>query len=109
MSPIESRGPMPPDVKARWERSLAGVDPQAITTQFEQSEAAASEDTFSGFLRRSIHQSGQTVTTLVAAARLDRERLALFLHGEGLLDSAEIDRLLIALGIHVASSAAQNP
>lgn len=102
MSPIQSRGPMPPDVKARWEQSLAAVDSQSVSDRFAIAEAAAAEENFSGFLRRSIHQSGKTISLLVSEANVDRERLASFLRGEGLLDSAEIDRLLTVLAIELS-------
>ncbi len=104
MSSIESRGPMPPDVKARWEKSLAAVDPQSINAQLAKTEAAAAEENFSGFLRRCVHQSGKTLTTLVSEAHVDRERLALFLRGEGLLDTAEIDHLLMVLDVELTPS-----
>lgn len=104
MSPIESRGPMPPDVKARWEKSLAAIDPKAVDQQFAKAEAAAAEESFSGFLRRCIHQSGKTLTILVSESHVDRERLALFLRGEGLLDTAEIDRLLVVLAVELTPS-----
>lgn len=108
MNPIESRGPMPPDVKARWEKSLSAINEQTINTQFEKTEAAAAEENFSGFLRRCIHQSGKTLTTLVGESHVDRERLALFLRGEGLLDTAEIDRLLMVLAVELTPSSSSH-
>ena len=104
MIPIESCGPMPPEVKARWEKSLAAVDLQSVTDRFAIVESAAAEDNFSGFLRRCIHQSGKTMSLLVGEANVDRDRLSSFLRGEGLLDSAEIDRLLAALTIELTPS-----
>lgn len=104
MSQIESRGPMAPDVKARWEKSLSAVDPQLVNVQFAKAEAAAAEENFSGFLRRCIHQSGKTLTTLVEESHVDRDRLSSFLRGEGLLDTAEIDRLLLVLAVDLTPS-----
>jgi len=92
---------MPSEVKIRWEKSLAALDPQSVNDRFMIVEAAAVEDNFSGFLRRCIHQSGKTMSLFVTEANVDRERLAAFLRGEGLLDSAEIDRLLSVMTIEL--------
>ncbi|MDP1799690.1 MAG: helix-turn-helix transcriptional regulator [Planctomycetaceae bacterium] len=93
---------MPAEVRARWERSLADLDPNQIEADFAKSEAAAAEDTFSGFLRRCVHGSGKTISMLVIETDVSRDRLSHFLRGEGVLDSAEIDRLLAILGVNIA-------
>ena len=46
-----------------------------------------------------MHANGKPLTDVADEARLDLERFAHFMRGDGLLDSAEIDRLLSAIGI----------
>lgn len=104
MSPISSRGPMPPDVLQRWEQALASIDPESILIDLAKATAAAKETTFSGFLRRCLHRAGRPISSLGVEADISTERLAAFLHGEGVLESDEIDRLLSHLDVEVMGS-----
>ncbi len=104
MSPITSRGPMPPDVQQRWEQALASIDPESVLIDLARATAAAKEPTFSGFLRRCLHRAGRPISSLGVEADISTERLAAFLHGEGVLESDEIDRLLSHLDVEVMGS-----
>lgn len=104
MSPIVSRGPMPPDVQQRWEQALTSIDPESVLLDLAKATAAAKEPNFSGFLRRCLHRSGRPISSLGVDADISAERLAAFLHGEGLLESNEIDRLLSCLEVEMMGS-----
>lgn len=101
---VPSRGPMPPDIRARWEASLRQVNPAEMDEIFAQSTAAAEEQSFSGFVRRCVHRQAQPLSRVAAAASIELERLAKFLRGSGTLDSSEIDRLLKSLGVELVGS-----
>jgi hypothetical protein len=92
---------MPPDVLQRWKESLAAIDPVQVEASFAKTQAAAAEDSFSGLVRRCVQRGGKPITTLVHEAQIELRRLADFIHGEGTLDTAEIDRLLSALGVEL--------
>jgi hypothetical protein len=104
MNETKSRGPMPPDIRKRWEESLAAISRDEAEASFAKTRVAAAEDTFSGFVRRCVHRGGKPITTLVDEAKIDQRRLAVFIHGEGPLDSPEIDRLLNVLGVELVGS-----
>jgi hypothetical protein len=92
---------MPADIRHRWEQSVAAANPSEIDALRAKSAAAAAEDNFSGFVRRCIHRGGRPVSRLADAAGVDLLRLGAFLHGDGLLDSDELDRLLQTLGMEL--------
>jgi len=101
MTSIVTRGPMPPDVRRRWEEAVRSVNPTQVESDFSACEAAAKEASFSGFVRRSVHRAGSPITAIADQASIDSSRLVHFLRGTGTLENQELDRLLIALGIEL--------
>lgn len=92
---------MPEHLQRIWEQSMAAVDPQQIEADFEKSQAAAAEDSFSGFVRRCVRRQSKPWSLIARTAGLDAQRLARFMHGEGSLDTQEVDRLLVVLGVEL--------
>jgi hypothetical protein len=105
MSEIKSRGPMPAELQRQWEEDLAAIDRDEVEASFAKSAAAAAEDSFSGYVRRCVHAGDKPLTVLVDETQIDQQRFADFMHGEGLLDTAEVDRLLAALGVALPAAA----
>lgn len=105
MSHIQSRGPMPPDLRKRWEEALAGVDHGRIDANLAKTEAAAAEDSFSGFVRRSVHRRRKPLSVLAKETDIELQPLAHFMRGEGELNAAEIGRLLEAVGVELVEIA----
>lgn len=99
MSDRKSRGAMPPDIQSRWNEAQAGLDRKEIEATLAKAEAAAAEDSFSGFVRRCVRSAGQPVSVTASDAGVDMKRISLFLSGDGQLESGEIDRLLSALKV----------
>lgn len=101
MSQIPSRGPMPPNLRQRWQDAVQSLDPAQIEGDFAACEAAAMENSFSGFVRRSIHRSGLPVTAIAQESQIPPQRLADFLRSSGTLENHELDRLLAVMGIEL--------
>jgi hypothetical protein len=101
MSSVTSRGPMPADLKQRWQNALQALDPAQIEGDFAACEAAAKENSFSGFVRRSVHRTGQPLSILAEQARIESQRLVNFLRAKGTLENDELDRLLDSMGIEL--------
>jgi hypothetical protein len=99
-----SRGPMPPHLKAIWEKSIASIDPKEIDANFEKSRLAAAEDSFSGFVRRCVRRRAMPWSRIADDAQIELQRFALFMRGDGSLDTSEVDRLLAAIGVEVVGA-----
>lgn len=88
-----------PDEQARLEQSRAQVEeelPQLIE-RHRLAKAAAEQDTFSGELRRRIHEGDFSITELARRCGIDPVQLDQFLTGEGTLQSDVIGRLVNVL------------
>lgn len=94
----------PPAIESLWRQTVAGVDRDEIETTIAKSDAAAAEDSFSGFVRRCVRGHGKPVSLIATDSGVDVQRLARFLHGEGVLDTSEVDRLLAALNVEILAS-----
>ena len=103
MSKIQSRGPMPADLRQRWEEALAGVDRGQIDANFAKTEAAAAE-TFSGFVRRCVHRRRKPLSVLAKDSQVELQRLVEFMHGDGELNAAEIGRVLAEVGVELVET-----
>lgn len=101
MSQIQSRGPMPSDLKQRWQEALRSLDPVQIEGDFAACEAAAKEASFSGFVRRSVHRAGYPISTIAQRANIAPKRLTDFLRDCGTLENQELDRLLDCIGVEL--------
>ena len=104
MNRIQSRGPMPADTRQHWEQGLKSLDLPQIESAFADCEAAAREASFSGFVRRSIHQAALPLSLIAERSQIGKQRLADFLRGRGTLESLELDRLLEILGVELVTS-----
>jgi hypothetical protein len=98
--------PMTADERASWEESLAehSAERADIDATMDAFRSAADEDSFSGHLRKAIHQSRVPLRSLCQEAGIDWESLRAFLAGEELLPTAVLDRLAPVLQIDVVSS-----
>jgi hypothetical protein len=88
-----------PEQQARLERQrelIAGELPELIV-QCEQLHEAMQENTFSGQLRRAIHQCGRPLSQIAAEAGITLGQLTDFLTGERTLRSDVLDRLTAAV------------
>jgi hypothetical protein len=88
-----------PEQQARLERqreSIAGELPELIV-QCEQLHEAMQESTFSGQLRRAIHQGGRPLSQIAAETGITLVQLTDFLTGERTLRSDVLDRLTAAV------------
>jgi hypothetical protein len=99
MSQQPTRGPMPPELSVLWHQHLAGVDRSEIDRKFQLCEQAAAEPSFSGWLRRSIHEAGIPLSLLADQVSIPPLRLASFLEGQMELATGEVDRLCLRLGV----------
>ncbi len=102
---------MTDEERQEWERQVAAIEAEwpAMEMRMDQQQTAASEDSFSGELRRAIrgmHRRGISLPRLLREAQTDWATLDPFLHGEGVLSSTVIDRLVKVLGLHLHSTAA---
>ncbi len=102
-----------PQERAEWERQVAEVEGEwpELEKRFDLADAAAAEESFSGELRRAIHgtlQQGISLPRLFREAQVDWPTLDPFLHGEGELSSAVIDRLVKVLGLHLQATPVTN-
>ena len=91
-----------PEQQARLEHQrelIAGELPELIA-QCEQLNEAMQENTFSGQLRRAIHQGGRPLSHIAAEAGITLGQLTDFLTGERTLRSDVLDRLTAAVRGH---------
>lgn len=96
---------MPPELRHRWEELLIGLQPEQINSNFDKSASAAAEQSFSGFVRRSVHRRRKPLTLLASETTIDPQRLAHFMRGEGELSAAEVGRLLQAVDVELVETA----
>jgi|GEM_PF-4517751 len=108
MSKIQSRGPLPPDLRHRFQQALAGVDRDRIDANFNRTESAAAENSFSGFVRRSVHRRRKPLSLLSQDTGIELERLVNFLRGDGELNVAETGRVLAAVDVELVETEAAN-
>jgi hypothetical protein len=108
MSKIQSRGPMPPELRERWERALADVDRDQFDANFAKTESAASENSFSGFVRRCVHRRRKPLSLLAKETDIELEILVSFLRGDGELNAGEIGRVLAAVGVELVETPTAN-
>jgi hypothetical protein len=99
MSDRQTRGSMPAHLRTLWEAQLAGLDRPDIERKFQLCQTAAAEQSFSGWLRRAMHEAGLPLTQLAEHAQIPADRLAAFLEGETELSTREVDRLCISLDV----------
>lgn len=102
---------MTDEERAEWERQIAAIEAEwpEIEARMDLQQVAAVEDSFSGELRRAIrnmHRRGISLPRLFKEAQVDWPTLDPFLHGEGELTTAVIDRLCKVLGLHLQSAPA---
>jgi hypothetical protein len=74
---------------------LASLDRVAI---------AASEQTFSGWLRREVPKSRKLLPDIIRDAEISKEDFLNFLEGSHDLTSSQIDRLVASLGLTLSSA-----
>ncbi len=103
-----------PQERAAWQQSVAEAESPAERAEMDEycrlADAAASEATFSGELRRairSVHQRRMFLSTLLESAHVDWATLRPFMIGESTLPSDVIDRLVDVLGLHLQTVAAE--
>ncbi len=84
------------------ERSLIADELPELGKHHERMLEAKAEDTFSGHLRRAIHQSGRLVREIAAEAGVSSQVLCEFLEGTRTLRSDVLDRL--AQAVHATIS-----
>lgn len=106
MSQIRSHGPMPPDLRQRWEDVLAGLDREQIDANFAKTEAAAAEHSFSGFVRRAVHRRRKPLSLVAQETGIEPRRLSEFMRGEGELNAAEVGCVLEAVGVELVETTA---
>lgn len=75
----------------------------SLEAALDRSAAAAAEDTFSGWLRRSIRDSRMTFTAIMEDAGISRVDLSQFLQGTGSLTNSQVDRLIKAIGAKMSA------
>ena len=86
----------------RRERALIGAELEELGQRHGRMVEAKAEETFSGHLRRAIHQSGQLVREIAAEAGISSQVLCEFLEGTRTLRSDVLDRL--AQAVHASIS-----
>jgi hypothetical protein len=98
--------PMTPEERAKWEQSLADYTAErpAIDAMMKSFRAAASEDSFSGHVRKVIHQSRIPLPSICRQAGIEWETLRAFLAGESPLPSDVIDRIAQVVRFDVVTS-----
>ena len=99
-----------PEQQARLERQrelIAGELPE-LNAQCEQLHEAMQEKTFSGELRRAIHQGGRPLSNIAAEAGITLDQLTDFLTGERTLRSDVLDRLTAAVRGHFVVAAKES-
>ncbi|MCD4728679.1 MAG: hypothetical protein K8R46_13520 [Pirellulales bacterium] len=95
---------IPPELLEQLQQdraSIAAELPQ-LTEQHERMIEAKEEDTFSGHLRRAIHNSGRLVRDIAADAGIPSRALCEFLEGTQTLRSDVMDRLAQAVHATIA-------
>lgn len=80
---------------------LADAERASLPARFQQVDAAAKLDTFSGALRRAIHGCSWDLEQLQTRTTIPAERLADFLEGQIELGTSEIDVLVQVLGLEL--------
>lgn len=92
--------PMSAELRERWDQARSETDaelPELLELGRRMREAS-SEDTLSGYLRRSIHRSDRELADIAAATGISVLQLNEFLSGERTLRSDVVDRLAAAVG-----------
>lgn len=106
--PWRIRHEFTPEERAHWQQAVehAQAERGESDEYLRLASVAAAEETFSGELRRAIHDlHGQQMflPTLLERAQIDWPTLRAFLIGEATLPSDAIDRLIQVLGLHLHS------
>jgi hypothetical protein len=99
-----------PAEREAWEAAVAEAEAEQPETieYFRKANVAAAEPTFSGELRRAIHNvhdRQMLLPTLLERAQVDWATLEPFMVGEAPLPSDVIDRLVDVLGLHLQQEA----
>lgn len=99
---------MKPDFKITREEMLAKIaaaeaDRPEIDASMRRVRQAASESTFSGWLRREIHAQRKPIDVVIRESGVSQVDMSEFLEGSGALTSHQVDRLCQCLGIDLAA------
>lgn len=97
--PVEKRR-FTPELYEHWKKSrdAAIAEKDEVIADFRLMRLAASEESFTGRLRRAIHKAPMLLPDLCERAGIGVSSIGGFLRGEEDLDSATIDRLVTVLG-----------
>lgn len=92
-----------PEQRADWEaaRDAALAEKDEVIASLHRMQAAETEETFSGRLRRAITASRRNPEALANEIGIDPQTFANFRCGDTTLPSDVIDRLIAALGLRL--------
>lgn len=93
------KAPTPEEMECKI--AAAEAELPELMAAADRADQAAAEDSFSGWLRRQVYEWPKTSLALEEAAGLSSVDLANFLEGVAPLTTAQVDRLLRALAVHL--------
>ncbi|MBN1395965.1 MAG: hypothetical protein JW959_13165 [Pirellulales bacterium] len=99
-----SQNNFPPELIEQLQRDRAAIAAELpqLAERHERMVEAKEEDTYSGHLRRAIHNSGRLIRKIAADAGISSHTLCEFLEGTQTLRSDVMDRLAQAVRATIA-------